>query len=82
MPNTIVTYCTTIISECTSNADIFFVLDASGSVHHNNFEKMKQFVKALVSNLNVFDEESNVGLLTFRYIHVSLNTLVPKQRMK
>ena len=55
------------ISECTSNADIFFALDASGSVHYDNFNKMKAFVKALVGNLNVYDEETNVGLLTFRY---------------
>ena len=60
-------YVSDCISECTSNADVFFVLDASGSVHYDNFNKMKDFVKALVGNLNVFDEESNVGILTFRY---------------
>ncbi len=53
-------------SACTTNADIFFVLDSSGSVHYNNFNKMKDFVKSLVSNLNVFDDESNIGLITFR----------------
>ena len=55
------------ISECTSNADVFFALDASGSVHYDNFNKMKDFVQAVVGNLNVFDEESNVGVITFGY---------------
>ena len=59
-----------IFAACTSNADIFFVLDASGSVHETNFEKLKGFVKGLVKTLNVLDGESNIGLITFRYVPV------------
>lgn len=52
-------------SECNSNADIAFVLDSSGSVRRNNFDKMKTFVKDMVDNLNVATNQSNVGLITF-----------------
>ncbi len=45
-----------------------FVVDSSGSVHNNNFNKTLEFIKSLISNINVFEEESNVGLITFRSV--------------
>ncbi len=38
------------LSECRSSADIAFLLDGSGSVSAEDFLKMKDFVKNLVSS--------------------------------
>ena len=51
--------------ECFNFADIAFVLDASGSVRSNNFDKMKDFLKTMVDQLNVDIEQSNVAMVTF-----------------
>ena len=52
-------------SECTNNADIVFVLDASGSVRQENFVKMKDFVKQMVDSINVDRLGSNLAMVTF-----------------
>ena len=45
--------------------DIVFVLDSSGSVRGNNFDKMKVFLKELVDKINVEPGASNIGVLTY-----------------
>jgi collagen type VI alpha len=51
--------------ECKKNADIAFILDASGSVREENFVKTKDFVKSLVDSVNVDRLGSNVAIVTF-----------------
>ena len=46
-------------------ADIIFVVDSSGSIGNDNFEKMKLFLQDLVSGLDVDPTLTRVGLLLF-----------------
>jgi uncharacterized protein YegL len=53
---------------CDSNgADIIFVLDSSGSITSPNFNKMKAFVQAVVSSLDVGmgPRQNRIGLIQF-----------------
>jgi collagen type VI alpha len=51
--------------DCSQNTDIAFVIDSSGSVREENFQKMKDFVNVMIDNLNVAEEQSNVAVVTF-----------------
>lgn len=51
--------------QCTNNADIVFILDASGSVREENFVKTKDFVKQMVDSINVDRLGSNLAVVTF-----------------
>lgn len=46
-------------------ADIIFLIDGSESISSQNFEKMKAFMKRLVSHANIGPEEIQIGLLQF-----------------
>ena len=50
---------------CRLNADIMFLLDVSGSVREENFKTVKEFLKDMVDRLNVGEDESNVGMISF-----------------
>jgi len=51
---------------CTaSQADIVFVVDSSGSIGYNNFEKVKVFLQGLVNSLDIGQDLTRVGLLLF-----------------
>ena len=45
--------------------DLVFILDASGSVDQDNFQRMKDFVASLVSAIDVDGGVARIGLMTF-----------------
>ena len=47
-------------TECRTIADIAFLLDGSGSVDSNDFERMKNFVKSVVKSFP--GKDTKVGL--------------------
>ncbi|KAL3865980.1 hypothetical protein ACJMK2_043322 [Sinanodonta woodiana] len=49
----------------TKVADVVFLIDSSGSVGFENFEKMKQFVQQVVEFFDVGTSYTNVGLIVF-----------------
>ncbi|XP_064631744.1 uncharacterized protein LOC135490027 [Lineus longissimus] len=48
-------------------ADLGVVLDSSGSIEAENFVKVKQFVKDVVSKFNIGTSTVNVGVVTYTY---------------
>ncbi|XP_064630804.1 matrilin-2-like [Lineus longissimus] len=52
---------------CDSEADIVFILDASGSVGDPNFEKMRDFVEGMVRKLALDSGAVRVGLLSYSF---------------
>ncbi|XP_053405850.1 collagen alpha-1(XII) chain-like [Mercenaria mercenaria] len=57
-----------------SQFDIVFVLDSSGSVGEENFKIVKSFVKSVVGNLNIGQDNTRVGIITFsRYPVIRLH---------
>ncbi|KAL5006010.1 hypothetical protein ScPMuIL_017168 [Solemya velum] len=70
-----------MISECSRNADIIFMLDSSTSVGVTNFQKMLNFTKDILSYTNLDSGNVSVGLLTFSthvHTHVHLDELHTK----
>ncbi|OWF38639.1 Collagen alpha-6(VI) chain [Mizuhopecten yessoensis] len=49
----------------TSQADVVFILDSSGSEGQNNFQKELQFVSNFVNNVQIGPQNIQVGLVTF-----------------
>jgi len=47
-------------------ADMIFVIDESGDLGASNFQKIKQFVKDVVSSFDIGPKEIRVGLISFR----------------
>ena len=45
--------------------DIGFIIDSSGSIRKRNWERMKRFLKALVSKLDVSDSATHVASITY-----------------
>lgn len=50
---------------CGAKADIFFILDASGSVRAHNFEEVKKFAAEVVNKMKIGKNDVRVGLMTF-----------------
>ena len=50
---------------CTTNGDVVFVLDASGSIEERNFNMMKSFVSSIVSDMDMENDRTRVGVLAF-----------------
>ena len=50
---------------CRVNADMFFLLDGSGSIGKDNFQSMRLFVKKFVDTLNIGPENNQVGMIVF-----------------
>lgn len=40
-------------------------MDASGSIEEKNFVKMKEFVASIIEDLDLDNDKSRVGVLTF-----------------
>ncbi len=51
--------------ETAGGADIVFVLDGSGSIGSVNFEKCKDFVRALVDEFDIGEDKYQIGLQQF-----------------
>ena len=52
-------------TECSQDSDITFILDNSGSVGHDNYEKTKQFVVSIIEDLNVGEDRTRVAVVTY-----------------
>lgn len=48
-----------------SSADIVFVVDSSGSIGAENFQKMKSFLEGLVNKLDIDSDLTRVSILVF-----------------
>uniref|UniRef100_H0XV84 Collagen type VI alpha 5 chain n=1 Tax=Otolemur garnettii TaxID=30611 RepID=H0XV84_OTOGA len=46
-------------------ADIMFLVDSSGSIGHENFEKMKTFMKNLLTEIHVGADKTQIGVVQF-----------------
>ena len=53
------------ISGCNAKADIVFIIDSSGSVGRANYAKIMRFVMAIVDDLTISPNATQVGLVTF-----------------
>ncbi|XP_063402487.1 zonadhesin-like [Mytilus trossulus] len=59
--------CTEVKLECGKAADIVFVLDSSSSMRSNNFAKIINFVKKLVSGFMSEHEQVRISVITFSH---------------
>ena len=55
----------TFFSGCKDPADIVFVMDSSGSVGEENFQRMKEFIKDILQQLNVVSCKYRIGLVKY-----------------
>jgi collagen type VI alpha len=53
------------LTVCANKLDLGFILDSSGSVGHNNFERMKLFVKDLTDYYKLGPDETRVSVMSF-----------------
>ena len=51
--------------ECRSVVDIAFIIDSSGSIGRRNWERMKRFVKAMVSKLDVSNAATHIAAIAY-----------------
>ena len=51
---------------CKSKVDVGFILDSSGSLR-NDYDKEKDFLKALAASFGVSDDGARAGVVTFSY---------------
>ena len=51
--------------ECRPVLDIAFIVDSSGSIGRSNWERVKRFVKALISKLGVSSSGTRVAAIAY-----------------
>jgi len=51
--------------ECRPVLDIAFIVDSSGSIGRSNWEKVKRFVKALISKLDISSSGTQVAAIAY-----------------
>ncbi len=54
-----------IFAACSKMIDLAIVMDSSGSIGYENFERQKTFARALIGHLDMETEVSHVSLVTF-----------------
>lgn len=54
------------VEGCSGNADVVFVLDASGSIGETNFNTMLNFVRNVVNEVSIDTGNLRMGILTYR----------------
>ena len=64
-PNNLLFIFLLLVCDKVLQTDILFLLDTSGSVGLENFDKMKDFVKSIIMKFDVDNQMSRVGILTF-----------------
>ncbi|CAK8673899.1 unnamed protein product [Clavelina lepadiformis] len=52
--------------------DLMFLLDGSGSVGADNFERVKNWTKAVANNFNINDDSTRVGVVQYAHFYDSL----------
>ncbi|BFZ15866.1 hypothetical protein BsWGS_18905 [Bradybaena similaris] len=56
--------------QCLTTLDLIFLVDGSNSMGQDNFERQKQSLNRLVSQLNVSDNDVHIGLVLFsKFVH-------------
>ena len=71
--------------DCSSPADVIFLLDGSKSMAPEDFQKQLEFVKSFIDDMDVSSDRVRVGVTTFSTkIHTAfaLNTYTNKQDVK
>ena len=53
------------VEKCSSHLDLVILMDSSGSIGVNDFEKEKKFVKTLLNNLEIGINASRVSIINF-----------------
>lgn len=53
------------VVKCSEEADLAFVVDTSGSISDENFQKQKDFVKALASSFDPTSTEHQLSLISY-----------------
>ena len=69
---------------CDMNADVFFLLDVSGSVGGEHFETVKNFTKDFVRRVKIGPNDTQVGVITFSdyaTLHFYLNEYQEKKEL-
>ncbi|KAJ7380110.1 hypothetical protein OS493_010821 [Desmophyllum pertusum] len=51
--------------ECHAVVDIAFIIDSSGSIGRTNWERMKRFIKALISKLDVSPSATHIAAVAY-----------------
>ena len=65
-----------VSSGCDGSIDLAIILDKSGSIQHERFEGVKQFLVDVVTDLEVFGDKVRVALVSFddvAQLHFGLN---------
>ena len=52
-------------NDCRPVVDIAFIIDSSGSIGKRNWERMKRFLKAIVSKLDVSNSATHVAAIAY-----------------
>ena len=71
-----------ICSGCDGRADVVFVLDASGSIRHERFQNVLDFINSIVTQLEIATDRTRVGVIKFSdnaQIQFNLNKYRSKQ---
>lgn len=55
------------MERCDSPIDVAFVLDSSGSISKGNYQKQKDFVKALAQSLDITPNHNHAAIVLFSY---------------
>ena len=69
-------------TDCRLNTDLVFVLDESGSIGREDFQRVKTFVYNFTQNLLMGMSVNRVGVITFSSIeveHIALNSSITKE---
>ncbi len=53
------------VEKCSSLMDLTFLLDSSGSINYNDFEKSLIFTENVVDGLKIGENETRVGIINF-----------------
>ncbi|KAK3739519.1 hypothetical protein QZH41_016191, partial [Actinostola sp. cb2023] len=70
---------------CQTSLDLAFILDTSGSVGRDNFDKIKTFVKHVIDFFNIGPKGTHVAVVTystFAVVEFQLNTHTTKTALK
>ena len=54
-----------VFLECRTNPDLVIILDRSGSIDREDFERVKDFVVDLIDDTNVDTGEARVGVVAY-----------------
>ena len=69
----------------TSALDLAFLMDASGSLYHDNYEKEKEFVRRVVDRQTIGRDQTRVSIMTYSKnatVHVKFNDYFTRQGIK